>query len=142
MTKLFGLFSGVSPWVYLIVGVAMLAAGGAAGYAARGVIDAPALSHQETLTSQADTRTAQCLATHEKGRADGDEQVIAALGQSAADVAAATAELARNEAARKTATANFLKDLANAPKSSVCGGSAAELAYRNSVRAQHAAAAP
>jgi uncharacterized phage protein gp47/JayE len=111
---------------------------------ARGLIDAPVLAAQQTATAQADTRTAQCVASHEKGRADLSEQALTALGATADAVRDAAAALAAKAGARDAANAKFLKDLANAPVSKTCMGSAAELAYRRSLQGPdaHAASTP
>lgn len=133
--KLLALLTGsAGPWIVLGIAVTCLAAGGASGYTARGIIDAPALANEKTATAQADARTAQCVATHEKGRADGAEKTVGALNAAAGNVADALNGLAQKGAARAKADSDFMKELANAPQSKTCGGSAAELAYRRSVQ--------
>lgn len=135
MGAILKLLSGTAGIWFLIGGLlAAGAAGATGGYIARGVIDAPALSHQETLTAQADGRTKDCVAAHEKGRADGAEGVVTALTGAASKVNEAAAELDKKSATRDIATSRFLKELANAPKTSICGTAPAELAYRHSVR--------
>lgn len=134
MVKILALLSGsAGPWVLIGAAVACLAAGGTGGYIARGVIDAPALSRSQKETADAKAQTAQCIASHEKARADGAEQALTALGQSVVNVTSALETLAAKAAARGKSLDQFLKEIANAPPSKVCGGSAAELAYRRSV---------
>lgn len=122
------LFPG-SIWVYVGMVLVCLGTGGAGGYYARGVIDAPVISAAKLETSQ-------CAAKTETDRANGNQKVIDALSGGVTDLNAALERAAQQDAARKAGDANFLKELANAPKSSICGSSAAERAYRNSVRAQ------
>lgn len=128
------------PWLLLGAVVAIGGAGAAVGSYGRGLLDAPALARQERLTAQAETRTATertatqaCIATHEKYRADQVEKGIAALATGAAAVNAAAGRLAQQDAARRKNTDDFNKELANAPVTKTCSGSAAELAYRRSV---------
>lgn len=142
MGKLIALLSGGSGlWIVIGALLAASAAGATGGYVARGVIDAPALANEKTATAQADARTAQCVATYEKGRADGAEKAVDALSTAAADVTDALNGLAVKGAARAKADSDFMKELANVPQSKTCGGSAAELAYRRSVQ-PHTPAVP
>jgi hypothetical protein len=129
---------------WLFAGALLLAAAGGAagGYVARGVIDAPALSLANQHTAEARTETQQCVATHEKGRADGAERVIGEINQAGINVAAAVNDLATKAAARGKALDQFNKEIANAPSSQACGSSAAELAFRRSVQPQPATAVP
>lgn len=129
--------------VALVLSAGIFAAGAGTGYMARGVIEAPKLSgaQKETAEAQRDTAraerdTAVCQGAHEKARADGAEGVIGALRGSIDGVNAAAARLDRLAAARETATQKFLRELANAPKSFICGASEPELAYRRSVQPQ------
>lgn len=131
LIALFGAPGGI--WWVIGISVALLAAGGTGGYIARGVIDAPIISHQETLTAQADGRTKECVASHEKARADGAEKALSGLALSISDAAESVDNLSRKAAARGKTLDQFLKELANAPPSKVCGTVAAELAYRHSV---------
>jgi hypothetical protein len=116
-----------SPWTLLAAGLALSGLGFAAGHGWRGVIDAAALA-------RARAETAQCAATHQKMRADGAEAAAAALGAAASRARAAMAALARKEEAARAAAEQFRKELSHAPSTYVCGGSAAELAYRRSVQ--------
>lgn len=142
MASLLSLLSGGSGVWILLGGVLLsLGGGGFAGYEARGVIDKPALSSAQSDAAKAQTATQQCVATAEKGRADGDQKALDALQGGIATLNGVAADLATKEAAHQTADTNFLKELANAPTSSVCGTSAAERAYRDSVRSQSAPAA-
>lgn len=141
MLKILGLLSGgAGPWVMIGVVVACLAAGGVGGWSARGVIDAPKLAGEQTATAQAQLATQQCVAAHEKGRADSAEQVLSAMNDAAHGVTAALDDLNKAAKAHAIADNNFNKELAHAPISSVCAGSDAERAYRNSVRSQSAPA--
>lgn len=141
MGSLITLLSG-GAGIWVVVGSLLAAgvAGGVAGYEARGVIDAPKISHEQVLTAQAEFATQQCVATHEKGRADQSEQVIHSLTLSVSDAAESINNLAAKAAARGKSLDQFKKDIKNATPSKVCGSSAAELAYRNSVLRDKAAA--
>lgn len=124
----------LGPWILLGSVLAVGGAGFAAGSHVRGITDAPIIARAEKATAEADGRTEQCKAIHEKGRADGAEQVISRLLLAAGDVAQSMNTLAQKAAARGKTIDQFLKDLANAPPSKVCGGVAAERAYRVSVQ--------
>lgn len=120
-----------------IAGFALVAlAIAAGGWWARGVFDAPSIANLHTDVATAKGETQQCVAQHEKGRADGSDKVIAGLTAAAGDVTAAVADLNKKAGDRDAATNRFLKELANAPKTSICAGSPAELAYRHSVQPQ------
>lgn len=134
MKAIIALLSGsVGPWVLIGAALACLAAGATGGYVSRGVIDAPVISDLKAKVAEADGRTQQCKATHEAARADGAEKVIKAMDQAVANAAEAINVLAQKAAARGKTLDQFLKEIANAPPSKVCGTVAAELAYRRSV---------
>lgn len=127
-------------WIKLAGAVMLVGAIAGGGWYARGLVDAPALALEQTHTAEANTRTAQCHATHEKGRADGAEKAITALTAAADAARAATADLQAKAVLHAKQDADFIKELSNAPTSKICGNSAAELAFRRSVRGQGPAA--
>lgn len=135
MASIISLLSGgAGPWI-LIGGLLLSAAGGGfAGYEARGIKDAPAIADLHTEVALADGRTADCKATAEKGRADGNQKTVDALQGGIAALNGVVADLSSKEGARQAADQKFEKELANAPKSAACGASAAERAYRDSVQ--------
>lgn len=133
---------GAGPWL-LLAGVLVIGGGGfAAGDYVRGVIDAPIIAQAKQHQSDAEKATAQCQAIHEKGRADSAEGVIAAILNNAKVAAGIVDDLAKKATARRQSLDQLLKDIANAPPSKLCGGSAAELSFRRSVQPHSAAAAP
>jgi hypothetical protein len=125
LAKIIGPLLG-SPWLLLAAGLVAGGLGFAAGDAWRGRGDAPRIA-------EARQATAQCIAVHEKARADGAEATVTALSDAASRARAAMELLARKEAARQAATDQFRQELAHAPDTSICGTSAAERAYRRSV---------
>lgn len=136
------LAGAAGPWLLLAGVIGTATVGGYAGYQVKAVLDAPVIAAKDTDIAQANTRTEQCKAVHEKGRADGAEKVITAMLASAKVAAGLMDELTKKAAARKQSLDQLLKDIANAPPSKICGGSAAELAFRRSVQPPPAAAAP
>ena len=126
-----GIFGGF--WGYVAsAGIGAVVASGVAVM----VATAPLKVANATLgknVAEAQRDTATCVATHEKGRADASEGVVTALRGSLGAVNAAADRLARQAGARETATQSFLREIANAPKTHICGTSPAELAYRRSV---------
>lgn len=130
-----GSFAGAfGPWILLGAVLVIGGAGFTAGNYARGVTDAPTIAKANQLTAEANGRTDQCRAIHEKGRADGAEQVIASMLANAKVASGIMNELVKKAAARNQSLAQLLKDIANAPSSKTCGGVAAELAFRRSVQ--------
>lgn len=121
-------------WILLAGLLAAAAAGGSAGYLARGVIDAPEISQAHTDTEKAKNATLTCQRDREKERADGNAQVTADLQAQVRRLQDIITALEKEKRARDAATARFLDDLSRIPPTKICGGSAAELAYRNSVQ--------
>jgi hypothetical protein len=110
--------------------LALFAFGAGSGYAARGLVDARAIA-------TAELKAAQCAAGQAEARARSAEQAAAALNVSAIQVSAAMDALAAKAAVRAKANDQFVKEIADAPASDhICGGSAAELAFRRSMQPQ------
>ena len=125
MNKLMALLGG--EWIGAGLALALLAAGGGAGWVARGLVEAPRLAAEQV-------KTAQCVAGREAVRARGAEEAALALNRSSGAVSAALDRLAAQAAARVKANQQFLKEIADAPATDLCGRSAAELAFRRSVQ--------
>lgn len=141
MTRILSILSGsAGPYILIGVVLASLAAGGAGGWQARGLVEAPIQEGLRVKVILAERDTARCVATHQKARADGAEKVIDALTASAREVAASLTTLSEKAAARGKSLNQLLQEIANAPSSDLCGRSAPELAYRRSV--QHEPAVP
>lgn len=121
-------------WILLAGLLAAAAAGGAASYVARGVIDAPAIALAQRDQATAEKATETCRADHEAARANGNAQVTADLQRQVGRLQDIITNLEKAKAARDAELAKFLGDLSRIPSTKVCGGSAAELAYRNSVQ--------
>jgi hypothetical protein len=117
-------------WWLAGLATALLGIGAGGGYAARGLVDAPAIA-------TAQLEAAQCRAGQAEARAKAAEEAAAALNASAAQVSAAMDALAAKAAARARINDQFTKEIADAPASDrICGASAAELAFRRSVQPQ------
>ncbi len=130
MSALLRLLAGAGGgWIAGGIALALLAAGTGCGYAARGLVDAPVVAAEKL-------KTAQCVAGRETARAVAAEVTVTALNASAAQVSAALDRLAAKAAARAKINDRFVKEIANAPATHACGGSAAELAFRRSVQSQ------
>lgn len=128
MVRLIALLSGSGGgWIALAIGLGLFAAGGGAGWTARGIWEAPKLS-------AAKLETAQCRQHNAEGRAKGAEATVAALQTGATNVTNALNTLAAKAAARAKSTDQFERDIANAPITHSCGSSAAELAFRRSLQ--------
>lgn len=139
MTRILAILSGsAGPYILIGVVLASLAAGGAGGWQARGLVETPIQEGLRGKVSLAERDTARCVATHQKARADGAEKAIDALTSSAREVAASLNVLADKAASRGKSLDQFLKEIANAPPSKICAGSAAELAYRRSMQREPA----
>lgn len=138
------ILGAAGPWLAAGVVVAIAGGGFWAGDSFRAMRDAVPLAQQEAKTAKAEAREQACKATHERGRADGAEKALTALGLSVANVTSALETLGQKAAARGKSLDQFLKEIANAPPSHLCGSSAPELAYRRSVQREPAvpAAAP
>lgn len=117
----------------LAVAAASAGTAGTLAYRARGLIEAPKISAAEKATETAKRETAQCVAIHQKARADGAEKALTGLETGIAAVGRAMDQLALNAAARKAVMDSFYKEIANVPSTRICAGSAAELAFRRSV---------
>lgn len=129
MTRLIAWLTGGGWWLAGLA-TALLGIGAGSGYAARGLVDAPAIA-------AAQLESAQCRAGQAEARAKAAEQAAAALNASAAQVSAAMDALAAKAAARARINDQFAKEIADAPASDhLCGASAAELAFRRSVQPQ------
>ena len=121
-------------WILTAGLLAATAAGGSAGYIARGVIDAPAIANAQRDQAKAEKATEKCRADHEAARANGNAQVTADLQAQVGRLQNIISDLEKAKAARDAATAKYLAELSRIPPTSVCGGSAAERFYRNSVQ--------
>jgi hypothetical protein len=121
-------------WILLAGLLAATAAGGSAGYVARGVIDAPQLAQLRTDVQGAKNETLTCQRDREKDRADGNAKVTADLQRQVQRLSDIISDLEKAKAARDAATAKYLAELSRIPASNVCGGSAPERFYRNSVQ--------
>lgn len=126
-------------WILLAGLLAATAVGGSAAYLARGVIDAPSLGQLRTEVQSAKNETLTCQRDMEKARADGNAQVTANLQRQVQRLSDIISDLEKAKAARDAATAKYLAELSRIPPSSVCGGSAPERLYRNSVQPRRAA---
>lgn len=135
MTRIVALLSGTAGgWILAGMLLATAGAGGAVAWQARGVIADRDVARAEGEADQARLATSQCVATHEKGRADGAEKTLAALTDAAGQVTTSLNTLATKALARGQTLDQLLKEIANAPSSDLCGRSAPELAYRRSVQ--------
>ena len=127
MTRLIAWLTGGGWWL-AGVALALLGVGAGSGYSMRGLVDARAIG-------AAQLEIAQCRASQAEARAKAAEDAAAVLSASAAQVSAAMDALAAKAAVRAKANDQFAKEIADAPASDhVCGGSAAELAFRRSVQ--------
>jgi hypothetical protein len=113
-------------WLLPAAGLALFAAGFAAGHGWRGLTTAAALA-------QAKAETAQCAAAHQKARADGAEAAAVALTDAAARARNAMEMLAKKERAARATAEQFRQELSGVPQAYICGASAAERAYRRTV---------
>ena len=135
MGAILKLLTGASGGWWLLGGaLAAAIVGAAGGYAARGVIDAPALSEAGRKLEVAQRETAEARAAHEAARADGNAKVVKELTDQIAGLRVIIADLDAKRSARDRATANFIEALSHAPNSSACAGSPAERLYRDSVQ--------
>jgi len=138
--KLLGGSGGI--W-FLIGGLAAAGVAGAGGgYLARGVIDAPQLAQLRTDVATAKGETTTCQRDREHDLAVGNAKVTAELQASIAKLTGIIGDLEKEKQARDAATAKYMEALSHVPKTSICGGSAAELVYRNSVQPAHRPAVP
>ena len=127
MTRLIVWLTGGGWWL-AGVALALLGTGTGFGYAVRGLVDTKTIA-------AAQIEGVQCRAGQAVARAKAAEQAVVALSASAAQVSAAMDALAAKAAVRAKANDQFAKEIADAPASDhVCGGSAAELAFRRSVQ--------
>lgn len=136
--------AGAAASPYLIyaklAGAALLVIGIAAGgWWGRGVWDKADVAQAHADTSTAQAATAQCVAIHEKARADGAEGALTALNNATAAAADAMDRLSAQAASRGKSLETLITEIKNAPSARSCGASAPELAFRRSV--QHAAPA-
>lgn len=133
-TLIAALSGGSGIWV-LIGGLAGAGvAGGAVGYMARGVIDAPAFARQETATAKAEKATEACERRHETARAEGNAKVTQELQRQVQALGIVINDLEKKKVARDVADRKFLDELGRLAESKVCGGSLPERLYRNSVQ--------
>lgn len=122
------------PWMLLAGVIVIGGAGFVAGSHVRSIKDAPLIATAEKNTAIAEEATQACMATHEKARADGAENAIAAMLKNAQMAADVLDGLAKKAAVRRQSLDQLLKDIANAPPSKSCGTVAAERSFRLSVQ--------
>ncbi len=135
MGRIIALLAGGSGIFWLIGALLVVSAAGAAGgYKARGLVDAPIISAEQTKTAQAGERTQTCIAQHERARADGGEKVVTALRGSITNLQAVTDDLTKKANRRNADYRDFIERLRNVPETKICGTSGPELEYRRSVQ--------
>jgi len=129
-------------WILLAAMLGTAAAAGAAGFAGRGLIDAPVIAGAQLATEKAKGETLTCERDNQKARADGNAKVVGELQAQVRRLSGVVQELENKRQARDASKRQFDEALARIAKTSVCGGSAPELAYRGSVQPSAGPAVP
>lgn len=126
------LFPG-SIFAYLAVALGLFAAGSAAGYEVKALLDAPTIANAQKATSD-------CNAAREHDRADANAKTVTAIAGSVSNALAQDEKTRAAADARAQQYATFMEKLHALPTTKACMASPAMHALLDSVRAEPAAA--
>lgn len=125
------LFPG-SIFAYLAMALALFAAGSAAGYEVKALLDAPTIA-------DAQKATAECNAAREGARADANAKTVTAITSSVSAALEANQQTLAAAQARESRYASFMEKLHALPTTKACMASPAMRALVDSVRGEQTA---